>query len=148
MDLRTSRSRTSLIIIIPTLQSRTRSLAKVINFPQSHSQKVLVWILNPIYPNPKHEGLLCSFSLPSWTFQLLCLTALVRRQLGFLRGCFSAITSARGPSLGLRFGFCEGYRSPFKEELTTPPAASAISSAAESHSAQDNTLPWQPISSD
>lgn len=37
-----------------------------------------------------------------------------------------AITSVRGSSLGLRFGFCEGHRSPFKEELNMTPAAGAI----------------------
>lgn len=48
-------------------------------------------------------------------------------------GCFMAITPVRGPSLGLSFGFCEGHRPPFKEELTMPTAVGATSSAVESH---------------
>lgn len=58
------------------------------------------------------------------------------------------ITDHVGEWHTVRFGFCEGYRSPFKEELTTLPATSAISSAAKSHFTQDCTLLWQPISRD
>lgn len=53
--------------------------------------------------------------------------------LGFWEVGFVAITSTKGPSLGLRFGSCEGQgdaplRSPFKKELTMLNTVSALNS--------------------
>lgn len=56
------------------------------------------------------------------------------QNLGFWEACFVAITSTRGPSLGLRFGSYERQRdaplrSPFKKELTMPNTVSAVNSS-------------------
>lgn len=71
------------------------------------------------------------------------------RKFGVLRGYFVTILSARGPALGWRLGFSEGYRDalltfPFKEALAMPAALSVMSSSGAVAAAEGHPT-WQPM---